>query len=184
LSLDCCFKLRNCLCLGFNGGYEVLLLRLPDGCLLVVALEQPVYQLFQLGDLFGGSFFGLSLALQLACGSEDLDGLCRRLAGARSAVALRPLLRAIVAAKLCTKLQLQLSEGHSFQGFKPRDPDKNTSDLTYMLSALSPHVNLYASHPSLVRNIVIGQLTTHSQDPTAKNSSLHQHGCPECDFGR
>jgi hypothetical protein len=60
---------------------------------LVVVLEEPVYQLFQLGDLSGGSFFGLALALQLACGSEDLDGLYRRLAGACSAVALRPLPR-------------------------------------------------------------------------------------------
>jgi hypothetical protein len=61
--------------------------------LLVVVLEEPVHWLFQLGKLFGGSFFGLSLALQPACGSKDLDGFCRRLAGTRPAVSLSPLPR-------------------------------------------------------------------------------------------
>jgi hypothetical protein len=58
-----------------------------------MALQEPVYQLFQLGDLFGGSFFSLPLAFQLAGCGGDLSSLHYRLAGARPAIALRPLPR-------------------------------------------------------------------------------------------
>jgi hypothetical protein len=89
-----------------------------------------------------------------------------------------------VAAILCIKPQPQLSEGHSFQGSRPRDVDISTADLTYMLSALRTLSQPWRFTSESCGGYNYGQLTTHSQDPTAKNSFLYQHGCLECDFGR
>jgi hypothetical protein len=61
LCLDCRFELRSGLRLGFDSSCQFLLLRLLSSPLHVVAPEEPVNQLFQLGDLLCSSLFGLLL---------------------------------------------------------------------------------------------------------------------------